>query len=409
MKKSTLKKYANLIAKIGANVQRGQEVKVYAHLEVAYFVEYVVEAAYKLGAKSVKVEWMYDPVSILNVKYQKVETLGEVKDWQIARLKEETTTLPVHIYLESASPDSLNAMNQEKFAQAQQLRYPIVKPYSDEMDNKYQWVIAAVPGEEWARKIFPNLSKKQAVAKLWDAILFASRADGFNPIRNWEEHNQRLADHARKLNLLELRKLYIRSQNGTDLTIGLLPDALFIAGGETSLKGIYFNPNIPTEECFTSPNRNDTEGIVYASKPLSFRGQLIENFYLKFEHGKVVEAHAEKNDEFLQTMINMDEGARYLGEVALVPKESPINQLNFLFYNTLFDENAACHIALGAGFTNTIIDYNRYTREQLTEKGVNDSMIHVDLMIGTDDMQIEGETKSGKLVTIFANGTWADN
>jgi aminopeptidase len=409
MKKSTLKKYANLIAKIGANVQRGQEVKVYAHLEVAYFVEYVVEAAYKLGAKSVKVEWMYDPISILNVKYQKVETLGEVKDWQIARLKEETTTLPVHIYLESASPDSLNAMNQEKFAQAQQLRYPIVKPYSDEMDNKYQWVIAAVPGEEWARKIFPNLSKKQAVAKLWDAILFASRADGFNPIRNWEEHNQRLADHARKLNLLELRKLYIRSQNGTDLTIGLLPDALFIAGGETSLKGIYFNPNIPTEECFTSPNRNETEGIVYASKPLSFRGQLIENFYLKFEHGKVVEAHAEKNDELLQTMINMDEGARYLGEVALVPKESPINQLNFLFYNTLFDENAACHIALGAGFTNTIIDYNRYTREQLTEKGVNDSMIHVDLMIGTDDMQIEGETKSGKLVTIFANGTWADN
>lgn len=408
MKKTTLKKYANLIAKMGANVQRGQEVKVYAHLEIAYFVEYVVEAAYKLGAKSVKVEWQYDPISILNVKYQKVETLGEVKDWQIAKLKEETTTLPVYIYLESSSPDSLNAMNQEKFAQAQQLRHPIVKPYNDEMDNKYQWVIAAAPGVEWARKIFPNLSKKQAVAKLWDAILFASRADGFNPIRNWEEHNQRLADHARKLNLLELRKLYIRSQNGTDLTIGLLPDALFIAGGETSLKGIYFNPNIPTEECFTSPNRNETEGIVYASKPLSFRGQLIENFYLRFEKGKVVEAHAEKNDELLQTMLSMDESSRYLGEVALVPKESPINQLNFLFYNTLFDENAACHIALGAGFTNTIIDYNRYTREQLTEKGVNDSMIHVDLMIGTDDMQIEGETKTGHLVTIFANGTWAD-
>ncbi|MGI6644747.1 MAG: aminopeptidase [Bacilli bacterium] len=407
MKKSTLKKYANLIAKTGANVQRNQDVIVYANIEIAYFVTYVVEACYKLGARSIKVEWSFEDVQKLHVKYESVETLGEVLSWQEEKFKYQTETLPVRIYLESSSPDSLKGINQEKLSKSQKLRYPIIKPYIDEMENKYQWVIAAVPGQEWATKVFPDLSKKQARMKLWDAILFASRADGFNPLRSWEEHNLNLANHARKLNLLELRKLYIRSQNGTDLEIGLIPDALFIAGGDQSLKGIYFNPNIPTEECFTTPMRGKAEGIVYASKPLSFRGELIENFYLRFENGKVVEAHAEKNDDLLQILLNTDEGARYLGEVALVPKESPINQLNMLFYNTLFDENAACHIALGRGFTNCIIDYNRYTLEQLQEKGVNDSMIHIDIMIGTDDMQIEGETKHGQLVTIFRNGTWA--
>lgn len=406
MKKRTLKKYADLIVKVGANVQKGQEVIINADLEIAYFVEYVVESAYKAGAKEVTIKWSDDNLRKLHYKYQKTETLGTFKDWEIERLKYRTNVQPVMIRLESSDPDGLKGIDQAKMSEVRKMLYPVYKPFADESENKYQWTIAAVPGEKWAKKLFPQLSKKQAVKKLWDAILFASRADGFNPIRAWEDHNANLADHARTLNMLELQKLYIRSKNGTDLQIGLIPDALFMAGGDTTLKGIYFNPNIPTEECFTTPKKGEAEGIVYATKPLSYQGEVIDGFYLKFKDGKVVEAYAKKNNELLQNMLNSDENARYLGEVALVPKESPINKLGFLFFNTLFDENATCHLALGAGFTNCIIGYDQYSKEELTAKGVNDSMIHVDFMFGTDDLEIDGLTKNGQRVAIFRKGTW---
>ena len=406
MKKRTLKKYADLIVKVGANVQKGQEVIINADLEIAYFVEYVVESAYKAGAKEVIIKWSDDNLRKLHYKYQKTETLGTFKDWEIERLKYRTNVQPVMIRLESSDPDGLKGIDQAKMSEVRKMLYPVYKPFADESENKYQWTIAAVPGEKWAKKLFPQLSKKQAVKKLWDAILFASRADGFNPIRAWEDHIANLADHARTLNMLELQKLYIRSKNGTDLQIGLIPDALFMAGGDTTLKGIYFNPNIPTEECFTTPKKGEAEGIVYATKPLSYQGEVIDGFYLKFKDGKVVEAYAKKNNELLQNMLNSDENARYLGEVALVPKESPINKLGFLFFNTLFDENATCHLALGAGFTNCIIGYDQYSKEELTAKGVNDSMIHVDFMFGTDDLEIDGLTKNGQRVAIFRKGTW---
>lgn len=406
MKKRTLKKYADLIVKVGANVQKGQEVIINADLEIAHFVEYVVESAYKAGAKEVIIKWSDDNLRKLHYKYQKTETLGTFKDWEIERLKYRTNVQPVMIRLESSDPDGLKGIDQAKMSEVRKMLYPVYKPFADESENKYQWTIAAVPGEKWAKKLFPQLSKKQAVKKLWDAILFASRADGFNPIRAWEDHNANLADHARTLNMLELQKLYIRSKNGTDLQIGLISDALFMAGGDTTLKGIYFNPNIPTEECFTTPKKGEAEGIVYATKPLSYQGEVIDGFYLKFKDGKVVEAYAKKNNELLQNMLNSDENARYLGEVALVPKESPINKLGFLFFNTLFDENATCHLALGAGFTNCIIGYDQYSKEELTAKGVNDSMIHVDFMFGTDDLEIDGLTKNGQRVAIFRKGTW---
>ncbi|HOF65770.1 MAG TPA: aminopeptidase, partial [Bacilli bacterium] len=315
MKKRTLKKYADLIVKVGANVQKGQEVIINADLEIAHFVEYVVESAYKAGAKEVIIKWSDDNLRKLHYKYQKTETLGTFKDWEIERLKYRTNVQPVMIRLESSDPDGLKGIDQAKMSEVRKMLYPVYKPFADESENKYQWTIAAVPGEKWAKKLFPQLSKKQAVKKLWDAILFASRADGFNPIRAWEDHNANLADHARTLNMLELQKLHIRSKNGTDLKIGLIPDALFMAGGDTTLKGIYFNPNIPTEECFTTPKKGEAEGIVYATKPLSYQGEVIDGFYLKFKDGKVVEAYAKKNNELLQNMLNSDENARYLGEV----------------------------------------------------------------------------------------------
>ena len=229
-----------------------------------------------------------------------------------------------------------------------------------------------------------------------------------DPVAAWEEHNRDLAARCEYLNSLGLAELEYKASNGTDFRVGLHEDALFMGGAEKALgSGIVYNPNIPSEEVFTSPRRGKAEGIVYASKPLSFHGELIENFSIRFEDGKAVEVHAEKNEELLRKMISMDEGAAYLGECALVPYDSPISNSGVLFYNTLFDENAACHLALGHGFTNVLKDYDQYTTEECYARGINESQIHVDFMIGTKDLSITGVTKDGKRIAIFKDGNWA--
>ena len=274
------------------------------------------------------------------------------------------------------------------------------------MENKYQWCIAAVPGKEWAKKVFPNERVSAAVEKLWEAILTSSRVLE-DPIAEWDKHNANLAKKCERLNSLGIKELYYKSSNGTDLRVGLIPDALFMAGGETTLgSNVYFNPNIPSEEVFTSPMKGDADGIVYSSMPLSYNGQLIENFWLKFEGGKVVDLGAEKNADLLREMISMDEGASYLGECALVPYSSPIRESGILYYNTLFDENAACHLAIGRGFSNVLRDYEKYSEEEAFEKGINDSVTHVDFMIGTRDLSIVAKTHDGREVKIFENGEW---
>lgn len=407
MKKSILKKYASAIVKCGANVQKGQDVIIRAELDQPEFVKYVVQYCYEAGARFVKVEWSYQPLNKIHVRYKSVKTMSTFEKWELEKLEHETNTLPVLIYLESEDPDGDKGLNQKKWAQVRQNRYPILKPYIDRKENKYQWTIAAVPGAAWAKKVFPNLSKSQAMEKLWEAILYTSRISD-DPIAEWKKHNDNLLQRCTYLNSLKLKNLYYKSSNGTDFRVGMLPNALFLGGGETTLgSNIYYNPNMPTEECFVTPRKGDIDGKVVSTKPLSYQGEVIEDFYIIFKDGKAVEAHAKKNEELLNKMISMDEGASMLGEVALVPVDSPISQSNILFYNTLFDENASCHLALGMGFTNCIKDYEKYTIKEMFDMGVNDSMIHVDFMIGSDDLEIVGECEDGSKVTIFKNGTWA--
>lgn len=407
MKKSVLKKYAELIAKTGINVQKGQDVVIRCDLDQPEFVKMVTEYCYKFGARKVTIEWSYQPLAKVHNKYCSVKTLATIEKWEEEKLKHNSLTLPALIWLDSEDPDGLKGMNEKKSAEAQRIRYPLIKPYRDAMENKYQWCIAAVPGKKWAKKVFPNLSVSQAMEKLWEAILYTSRVDE-NPIEAWKKHNEDLLNRCNYLNSLNLKSLTYKASNGTDFTVGLIEKALFIGGGEETLGNkVYFNPNIPSEECFTTPKRGDIEGIVYPSKPLSYKGQLIENFWIKFEHGKVVDVHAEKNEHVLREMVSMDEGATMLGEVALIPYDSPISNLNILFYNTLFDENASCHLALGMGFPNCIKDFEKYSLEEIRQMGVNDSMIHVDFMIGTKDLSIVGTTKEGKQVQIFKDGNWA--
>lgn len=407
MKKSILKEYAKLIVNVGANVQKGQEVNIVAEIEQADFVMMLVEAAYKRKAKRVIVDWVDDRLTKLTNKYQSVKTLGEVLDWQKAKYEHQVNVLPVKIYIESSDPDGEKGIDQKKRAEATKLRYPVIKPYIDKMEDRYQWVIAAAAGTAWAKKLFPDLPAKQAKEKLWVEILKASRALEGNPVENWNEHNARLDAHARFLNSLDLVELRYKAGNGTDFKVGLIPGARFLAGGEHTIGGTFFNPNIPTEECFTTPMKGKAEGIVYASKPLSYNGEVIDKFWIRFKDGKAVEFGAEQNEALLKEMLNMDETAGYLGEIALVPKESPINRSGILFFNTLFDENASCHVALGRGFNMVLPGFENMTFEEIKEKGVNDSLIHVDFMIGTDDMSIVGITRDGREISVFKNGTWA--
>ena len=406
MKKTVLREYARLIVRCGVNVQKGQEVLIYAGLDQPEFVQMVVEEAYKAKAKKVTVDWDYQPLQKLHVRHQSVKTLGEVTEWQKAKLQHFVDVVPCRIHLVSEDPDGLKGINMEKLAKARQLRYPIVKPYHDQLENKDQWCIAAVPGAAWAKKVFPGMRTSAAMEKLWEAILYTSRVTD-DPVKAWQEHNADLHDRCAYLNSLNIRSLHYTADNGTDLTVGMIPEGEWKGGGDTSLRGIFFNPNIPTEECFISPKRGQAEGIVYSTKPLSYQGQLIENFSVRFENGKAVEVKAEKGEELLKTMISMDGGAAYLGECALVPQRSPIAESGILFYNTLFDENAACHLALGMGFADTIQDFQNKTLEECRALGINDSMIHEDFMIGCDSLDIDGICEDGKVVPIFRGGNWA--
>lgn len=406
MKKTVLRSYARLIARTGVNIEKGQEVVIVAGLDQPEFVKMVVEECYRAGAGKVTVDWDYQPLTKLHMRYRSVRSLQTVEKWEEEKMKLYTRKLPCRIYLDSDDPDGLKGVNVEKMAKGRQGRYRVLKQYNDEMEGKYQWCIAAVPGKAWAKKVFPELSPARAVEKLWEVILSCSRVTD-DPMQAWKEHNEDLEKRCQYLNDLGVTELRYHASNGTDFTVGMIPQAEWRGGGETSLTGHFFNPNIPSEEVFISPMRGKAEGKVVASMPLSYQGQLVENFSFTFKEGKVVGVEAEKGEAVLRQMLAMDEGAPYLGECALVPYDSPIRNSGILFYNTLFDENAACHLALGRGFIDSIKDYANYSLEECQQMGINDSMIHVDFMIGTEDMAIDAVDKDGKVVPVFRGGNWA--
>ncbi len=407
MDRIRLEKYAELIVKCGLNVKKGQEVLINCGLDQPEFVAMVTEMCYKCGASRVDVDWSYMPVTKLGYIYRTEQSLAEFSAVDEAKLRRRLDKLTCYLWLDSDDPDGLNGTDHEKISNARMAKYPFIKPYNDALENKYQWCIASVPGTEWARKVFPGLSDEEAIEKLWEAILYTSRVDD-DPVAAWKKHNETLEKRCKFLNSYKFDRLEYKSSNGTNLTVGLIDKGIFCGGGELTLgSNIYFNPNIPSEEVFTSPMRGRAGGVAVATKPLSYQGKLIENFRVEFKDGKVVKTYAEKNGDLLEKMVKMDEGAAYLGECALIAYDSPINNTGILFYNTLFDENASCHLALGRGFNNCLDGYENYTFEECKKLGVNDSMIHVDFMIGSKDMSVVGVTKDGKRVQIFKDGNWA--
>lgn len=407
MKTELLKDYARLIAQCGGHVNKGDEVWINAQLDQPEFVTMVVEECYKAGAKLVTVNWMHNPAIKLTNKYAPLSVLGRVSPYALAKYKYSAKKLPTVLHIISDDPDAMKGVNQKKMAKARMKSYPKIKPYRDAMDGKYKWCIAAVPSKPWAKKVFPNLNEEDAVEALWDAILKTSRVDGNDPVKNWDDHNAFLINQRKKLENLDLRKLIYKDVNGTDFEVDLIPGINWGGGVEMCPNKGPFNPNIPSEEVFTSPMAGKCEGTLVASKPLSYNGQLIEDFSITFKDGKAVSVKARKNQEALEQMIHMDEGAAMLGEVALIAYDSPISNTGILFYETLFDENAACHVALGAGFNDVVPDFANKTQEEIKALGINDSMIHVDFMIGTKTLNIWGVDANGKKTQIFKDGNWA--
>lgn len=408
MKKTVLKGYARLIARTGAAVQKGQPVIIVAGLEQPEFIELLAAECYRAGASEVEVDWRHQPLTRLAVRYKSAKKLGEVKAWEEEKQRWQTEALPARIVVLSEDPDGLAGIDQAKYAAGMQARYQKLRPYIDARENREQWCIAAVPGEKWAKKVFPELPKGRAVERLWEAILSCSRALEGDPLENWRLHDLDIKARAEALNAMGLTALEYRDPNGTELRVGLIPEALFLGGAERCpVNGVEYNPNIPSEELFVTPRAGDAEGVVHATRPLAVQGVLIEDFWLRFDGGRVVELHAEKNEDALRTLVGMDEGAAMLGECALVPYESPIRESGILFYNTLFDENAACHLALGRGYSSNIRDYEKYSLDELRAMGVNDSMVHEDFMIGSAELDITGLTASGERLPIFRSGGWA--
>ncbi len=401
-------KLAELLVKKGVNVQKDQPVIVNASVRDADFVEKVVKYAYEAGAKYVSVEWGDSKISKMAYQYQSMETLSEIPQHMYDKRKYQQDGGACYISIASGKPGEMADVDGEKIRAVNMAYYSkMADLMSYTMNNEGQWTIAGVPSLEWAKVVFPDLPDDEAFEKLGDAIFAVTRVTEDNdPIADWNEHDKELIEHAKKLNEYNFEKLHFTSELGTDLYVGLVKDHIWVGGGCTTPKGVYFDPNMPTEEIFCMPLKTGTNGIVYASKPLSYNGKVIKDFWLRFEDGKVVDYDAKEEKEALSILLDFDEGSRYLGEVALVPYDSPISKSGILFFNTLYDENAACHLALGRPYPENIKGGEEMSKEELAAHGANDSMQHNDFMFGTKEMDIDGIKEDGTVVPVFRKGNF---
>ncbi len=399
------KGYARLLARCGLNVQKGQDVDIRCALDQPDFVTEVAEQCYEAGARRVRVRFSHGPIERLGYIYRTEDDLATLDGEEKAQWERRLQDLPCELWLDSDDPDGFSGTDSAKIERAKSRKYVYTKEYVEKRENRYQWCIAGVPGRMWAKKMFPGLDWSVSEEKLWELIMDVSRCTE-DPLAEWERHNMRLKERCKKLNDLKLDRLHYESSNGTDFTVWLNEAGLFNGGSESTLSGVVFNPNIPSEEVFTSPKAGAAEGRLVATKPLSYGGKLIENFAITFRGGKAVKVEGEKNCDALEAMIGCDEGAARIGEVALISKHSPINERGVLFYNTLYDENASCHVALGRGFNECLKGYETMTQEEIERAGVNNSMIHTDFMIGSGDLRVTGFTRDGKAVSIFEDGDW---
>lgn len=405
---SKLNDYAKLSVTVGINLQSGQPLVISSPIEAVDFVRLIAKHAYKLGAKEVYVNWNDDVLTKLKYENSPMEVFENFPLWYADGVVEYYKNGAGFISIHAQDPQLLKDVDPKKIAAYNISSSKALKESRNyTMNNINSWCVISVPTKNWAKRVFPNVSDEEAVEKLWDAIFKATRMDLENPTAAWKDHINTLIEKGDILNKKEFKYLHYTSSNGTDLMVELPKNHIWVSGGSTNSKGVYFVANMPTEEVFTLPLKTGVNGIVYSTKPLNYGGKLINNFKLEFKDGKVIDFEAEVGEETLHDLLDIDEGAKHLGEVALVPYSSPISQSNIVFMNTLFDENASCHFAFGKAYPTNIAGGENMTDEELEEAGVNDSLTHVDFMIGSSDLNILGETHSGEKIQIFKNGEWA--
>jgi len=407
MKKEVLENYANLLVRAGGNVQPGQLVIVGCDVAAAEFGRMVLDAAYNAGASEVIMNWS-DSVAT-RAKYMRADDsiFDEYPQWMVDRYAYWDAKGAVYLHIVSEDPDYLSGVEPTRLSRFSKAAGPKIKNHSKlTSSHKIRWSICALPSIGWAKKVFPELSVGAAVEKLGEQILKAARADGEDPIAAWEAHRETFIEKVKYLNESQFDALRFKNSLGTDITVGMPKNHIFKGGGSLAGDGVIFFPNIPTEEIFSAPDRNRTNGRVVASLPLSYMGNLIEGIDITFKDGIVVDFKSDTNQDILANLINTDEGSNRLGEVALVQKTSPINQMGTLFYNTLFDENASCHLAIGKAYPHNLVGGTEMSSEELIDHGINVSTVHVDFMFGTDDMSVIGIKTDGTEEVIFLNGEY---
>ncbi|SMO84820.1 aminopeptidase [Melghirimyces algeriensis] len=402
-----LEKYADLAVQTGVNIQPGQTLVITASIDATDLVRSITKKAYQRGAKHVWIEWQDDVCTRLKYDLAPDEAFEEFPLWKAKGYEEIVEKGGAFLHIESNDPELLKGVDPKRIAASSKAAGKALEKWREAVSaDQISWCIIAAPSKKWAKKVFPEKNEKDAVEALWKAIFQATRADQENPVEAWKQHNAAIHKKMNVLNQKQYQKLHYRA-TGTTLTVELPEGHIWSGGSSKNAQGVWFNANIPTEEVFTSPLKTGTQGVVHSTKPLSYKGSLIENFSLTFENGRIVDYHAEKGQETLKRIIELDEGAHYLGEIALVPHDSPISASNITFFNTLFDENASCHLAIGDAFSSCLQGGTHLSKEELEKAGLNHSMTHVDFMIGSADMDIDGETADGKREPIFRKGNWA--
>ncbi len=402
-----LQNYADLAVKVGVNIQPDQKLFISASTDAVEFVRIIVEKAYAAGARQVFVDWSDDVVSRIRYEQAPADSFAEFPSWKAderIQLAEQGTAF---MSIVSQSPDLFKNVDPTRIRDAQKASGQALDKFRQMMQaDKFSWTVIAAPSKDWAALVFPDLPEAEQVPALWDAIFKAVRADKENPVEEWKQHDSTLHEKVDYLNDKHYKKLHYTAP-GTDLTIELPEKHTWCGAGSVNVDNAVFMANMPTEEVFTAPMKTGVNGYVSSTKPLSYGGTIIDDFKITFKDGKITEVTAGKGQDILENLIEADEGAKYLGEVALVPHESPISASGLLFYNTLFDENASNHLAIGSAYAFNLTGGKEMDRKQLEENGLNQSITHVDFMVGSGEMDIDGILEDGTAEPVFRSGTWA--
>ncbi|WP_170006450.1 aminopeptidase [Bacillus fonticola] len=400
-----LENYAELAVKVGVNIQPKQTLVIGASLDAVDFVRLVAKKAYEAGAKNVQVDWADDVLTRTKYELAPDEAFEEYPTYRAQEREALAEEGAAFLSIVSSSPDLLSGVDSSRIATFQKVAGKALRKYRQYVQSdKVSWCVAAVPSQAWAEKVFPN--EENPVEKLWDAIFKAVRADLKDPVKAWEDHDKTLHEKVDYLNSKGIAELHYTAP-GTDLHVKLPDTHIWVGAGSVNTQGTNFMANMPTEEVFTVPQKDGVNGNISSTKPLSYGGNIIDEFTLTFENGRIVDVVAKEGEAIMKQLVETDEGSHYLGELALVPHDSPISNSNILFYNTLFDENASNHFAIGNGYAFCVEGGKEMSEEELEQNGVNSSITHVDFMVGSDKMNIDAVTKDGNTIPIFRDGNWA--